>query len=207
MNESLPDQLEDRLRQRQPAARAAGRFAPELSYGRHSGPPLATARRAAVLLLLYRKSSGWHFPLMVRSPQLADHPGQICLPGGLAEPGETSAQAALRELSEELGIELPVRLIGRLSKNWVFSTNYWITPWLGVTSARPEWRPNSAEVAEVLEVPMADLIDSTCHDRFLVRRGNITFEAPCLRWQEHRVWGVTSMIVGELLGLLDELAI
>ena len=92
------------------ASRDGRRFAPELSYGRHFGPAPSTARPAAVIALLVRRAGRWHIPLTVRQAALGRHGGQISLPGGAVEPGESTAQAAERELAEELGVREPVEL-------------------------------------------------------------------------------------------------
>ena len=46
------------------------------------------------------------FLLTRRAPKLRAHSGQLALPGGRVDPGETIEQTALRELDEELGVSL-----------------------------------------------------------------------------------------------------
>src|SRR5436190_4149358 len=84
------------------------RMSPELSYGRHAGPAPHTARHAAVVLLLFRRDGKWHLPLTERPDTLTRHAGQISLPGGVVDTGESSTEAALRELNEELGFNSQV---------------------------------------------------------------------------------------------------
>ena len=57
---------------------------------------------AAVLLAFLKKEGEWHLLLEQRAEHLNRQPGEICLPGGMAEPGETARAAALREACEEL---------------------------------------------------------------------------------------------------------
>ena len=64
---------------------------------------------------------------------------------------------------------------------------------------RPEWKPNPAEVAEVIEVPFDTLIDPACRSTFDVERGGVRFTAPCFQFQRHNIWGATSMMLNELL--------
>src|SRR5690606_9786945 len=113
----LPEQLARRLQQGQlPGRKAQARFEPLLSYGRHFGPPRYDARPAAVIALLFPAEGDWHLPLVLRPARLAAHGGQIGLPGGVVEPGESAQQAALRELEEELGVPPgAVHTIGELS--------------------------------------------------------------------------------------------
>jgi hypothetical protein len=109
----LPERLARRLRSALPGAAVQARYQPGASYGRHFGPAPASARPAAVLVLLYTQAGAWHLPLTLRPMFLADHAGQISLPGGAAEPGERSELAALRELEEELGVDArSIELLG-----------------------------------------------------------------------------------------------
>ena len=174
----------------------------------HYDRPAAGARSAAVLLLLYRVQDRWHIPLTLRPESMAAHGGQVSLPGGAVEPGESTDQAALREYCEELGpCPAQIELLGRLSPLYVEVSNFLVTPWVAVTAERPPLIPNPIEVAEVLEVPLAHLLDPAnfgAHQR--TRRG-LPFTAPHFLWQRHRIWGATCMILGQLVTLLEEMGL
>jgi 8-oxo-dGTP pyrophosphatase MutT (NUDIX family) len=182
------------------------RFEPELSYGRHAGPPPATARPAAVMVLLFRRAGRWHVPLTVRPVTLAKHGGQISLPGGTVEPGESSCDAALRELSEELGIAGPVEPLGRLNDCYVFASDFVVTPWVAAGPSEPEWRLDADEVERVVEMPLDLLLDPQAVDTLTIERGPFVFRAPCYRVEDDCVWGTTCVILGELADALRELA-
>lgn len=93
-----------------------------------------------------------------RTPSLRSHAGQFALPGGKADPGETSEVAARRELAEELGVVLPPEaVLGRLD-DYPTRSGYVITPvvlWAG--EHRGPLRPQRSEVAEVFRIPFRDL--------------------------------------------------
>jgi 8-oxo-dGTP pyrophosphatase MutT (NUDIX family) len=201
--DDLPDLLAAALRHRLRVRSEAGRrFAPELSYGRHFGPAPATARPAAVLVLLCRRQSRWHIPLTQRPSTLLRHGGQISLPGGTIEPGESSADAAIRELAEELGADVQCEMIGQLPDSYVYASNFLVTPWLAATMHDITWNPHAGEVERVLELPLEVLLDPQCVDTMTITRGPIKFHAPCFRFANDCIWGATAIILAELVDLI-----
>ena len=93
----IEESLRDRLAQTLPGIEAQMRFAPEiLQTAWRTGVFPAESRQAAALLLLYPHERGAAVALTVRASGLARHPGQISLPGGATDPGETLAQARAR---------------------------------------------------------------------------------------------------------------
>jgi 8-oxo-dGTP pyrophosphatase MutT (NUDIX family) len=205
MNIELPQQLAARLAAPLPGRAAQRRFEPELCYGRHSGPPSGKARSAAVLALVYPHEGQWHLPLTVRRADMATHAGQISLPGGMIEAGETGPQAAFRELEEELGVPAGnVELLGPLTPLYVFVTEFFVVPWVAVANTRPDWRPNRDEVAELLEVPLALVCDPSHHRRHSRRQYGVDFTAPHIQSGRHRIWGATAMILSELINIVTE---
>src|SRR5207249_3420178 len=66
----------------------------------------ARIRNAAGLLLVFPVADRAHIVLTVRADMLERHSGQVSLPGGVIEPGETFEQTALREAHEEIALPL-----------------------------------------------------------------------------------------------------
>jgi 8-oxo-dGTP pyrophosphatase MutT (NUDIX family) len=205
MHEELPRWLAVRLAQPLPGPMVGLRFEPSPRPWRHYDVAPPEARPAAVLLLLYPDAGQWRLPLTLRPAHLAAHAGQVSLPGGAVEPGETTATAALREFHEELGDDgQPIDLLGTLSPLYVQASNYLVTPWVAVAASRPHFDPNAAEVAEVLEVPLAHLLDPSQFGSHPRQHEGQAYSAPHFLFQSHQIWGATCMILGEFVTVLEE---
>ena len=195
--------LKQRLLHPLPATAAVRALAPELAYGRHSGPPALDAREAAVLLLLYPDGESWTIPAMLRPQEMKLHAGQVALPGGMVETGESPYETALRELQEELGVAGDrVELLGALSPLYVFNSNFWLKPFLAIAGRRPEFALNPLEAAELVEIPLAALLDPASRGEHLIERRGLKFLAPHYQIGPHQVWGATSLILAELAALV-----
>lgn len=110
--------------------------------------PLDGRRSAAVALVVVDSEDGPGIVLTKRSARLRSHAGQWALPGGRVDEGETHEDAALRELHEELGLEVTSdAVLGRLD-DYPTRSGYVMTPvviWSGLPSS--DMRPHAAEVA------------------------------------------------------------
>ncbi len=201
----LPQRLDRRLRRPLPGQAAQRRFAPQLCYGRHFGPPPSDVRSAGVLVLFYREGDAWRLPLTLRPEHMKAHAGQVSFPGGRVEAGETSDQAALREFEEELGVSQGVEVLGHLSPLYVFASNFWITSWLAATEKPLTFRPHPDEVAALVTLPVASLLDSAAYGQMEIERRGLTFRTPCIDVPPYRIWGATCMILSELIAVLEEM--
>ena len=127
------------------------------AFERRALPP-DTRRAAAVAVVLLADDDGRAcFLLTRRAATLRDHKGQWALPGGRIDPGETPVQAALRELSEEVGLTLGEDTVIGLLDDYGTRSGFIITPvvvWAGEVG---ELVPNPTEVAHVYRVPLSDL--------------------------------------------------
>ena len=201
-------ELEARLRERLggtlPGVDAQIRFAPfPKSRGWRAGEFPVGARAAAALLCLYPVDGGIAIPLTVRASTLARHAGQISLPGGATDPGETPAQAALREASEEIGLDpASVRVLGDLTPIHVLVSGFTLHPVVGVTDVRPAFQPAPGEVDEIVEVRLEDLQDASRVRTGTRHREGIEVQYSYLDLGGHQVWGATAMVLGEFMQLL-----
>ncbi len=116
-------------------------------------------RSAAVVIAVTTDPGGTPAIILTRRPaRMGRHAGQYALPGGKVDPGETAAQAAFRELSEELGLDLPQEaLLGRLD-DYATRSGFRISPFVVWAGASPEITPQPDEVAAVHFIPFDDLV-------------------------------------------------
>ena len=196
--------LRVRLAETLPGVEAQMRFAPAPSRtGWKAGHFPEDARIAAALLLIYESAEGAAIPLTVRAGGLTRHPGQISLPGGAADPGETLAQTALREAHEEIGIDpSSVHILGELTPVHVLVSGFTLHPVVGVTHETPRFQAASGEVDEILEVTLDRLRDASHIRRGMRVREGIAVEYPYFDLLGHQVWGATAMVLGEFICLI-----
>jgi mutator protein MutT len=135
----------------------------------------ADGRRAAVAVVLTEAGFGagvqgmpehaqWSdesaLLLTRRASNLSSHAGQWAMPGGRIDDGETPEQAALRELSEEVGLVLHGDAVcGRLD-DYATRSGYVITPVVVWAGAARELSANAAEVASIHRIPTSELLRS-----------------------------------------------
>ncbi len=122
------------------------------------GYPGSDLRAAAVALALLADEHGEPcFVLTRRADGLRAHGGQWALPGGRLDSGESAAEAALRELEEEVGLRvLPESVLGALD-DYTTRSGYVITPIVVWADTAGPLKPNPHEVAAVFRVPLAEL--------------------------------------------------
>jgi 8-oxo-dGTP pyrophosphatase MutT (NUDIX family) len=174
------------------------RFSPSLSYGRHFGPPAPTAKQAAVMIMLEASETGWTIPLTERPQHLPDHPGQISLPGGRLEAGETHVEAACREFAEELGTTtFPGELVGELQSIYVYNSNYFVRPFVAICHGRIDYIPCQREVARVIHLPIKHLLDDSRLSQQEFHRGQASWHSSTIHWDDALIWGATAIILGE----------
>jgi 8-oxo-dGTP pyrophosphatase MutT (NUDIX family) len=121
--------------------------------------PVPALKRAAVAIVLVEAeaSGGTAFLLTRRAAGLRSHRSQWALPGGRCDPGETPVAAALRELHEELGLELGEGDVLGLLDDYPTRSGYLITPVVVWAAASAAISPNPEEVASVHRIALADI--------------------------------------------------
>jgi 8-oxo-dGTP pyrophosphatase MutT (NUDIX family) len=168
-----------------------------------------SARPAAVLALLFPDQDGAaRIVLTERLTYDGHHSGEVSLPGGTAEPDDRDVAAtALREADEEVALDpgaAGLRVVGTLDDVFIPVSDFRITPVVAVADRRPVLVPNPAEVARILEPPVAsflpdapiEVVDRVIRD-WPLRYGGYRIEGL-------HVWGATGRILGQLGALLGD---
>jgi 8-oxo-dGTP pyrophosphatase MutT (NUDIX family) len=203
--EALESFLAVRLGEPLPGSIAQRRFAPlPLIEGWSPEQEPETARRAAALLLVYPGAHGPTIALTLRHAGLPTHAGQISLPGGAIDPGESAKSAALREAHEEIGLaSADVRVLGPLSTLWIAVSNFVLTPVVGVSLVRPAFHLHPQEVDALIELPMIRLFDDAAIGWTHRVRDGARIDYPYFDVDGHVIWGATAMVLWEFACLFD----
>jgi 8-oxo-dGTP pyrophosphatase MutT (NUDIX family) len=157
----------------------------------------------AALLALFEECGDARVVLIRRAIALPTHPGEVALPGGRVEPGESMVDAALREASEEVGLAPEhVEVVGWLDRVVGATSGSVATPVVGVLGSRPRLVAAPGEVEAVFDVALSDLMAVYREERWDVPAPDQAmhfFELP-----EDTVWGMTARILHQLLADLTE---
>lgn len=158
---------------------------------------------AAVLILVYPRGGAPHVVFIRRPSHSFHHKDQIAFPGGQIEGAESTVEAALREAREEVGVRTDlVRVSGALTPLYIPPSGYCVSPIVGLANEIPEFVPFPEEVAEILEVPLALLLDPATirRETWTLDRGPV--QVPFYAFGRHKIWGATAMILAEFLAVL-----
>lgn len=159
------------------------------------------ARPAAVVFLLYELAGEWMVPFVRRRADLRDHPGQVALPGGGVQPGESAWEAARREVQEEIGVPAGTLVpLGAGDPIYAAVSNFSVVPFVAhLPGPAPEFKHDSSELEGVLAIPLERLLDDAA---WLQSTGPWRFRY--LAHEEGVVWGLTERIVAGLAPKLRE---
>ena len=167
----------------------------------------ATARLAAVLVLVYPDASGEARVLLTeRVARGGHHSGEVSFPGGRAEPEDADAAAtALREANEEVGLDAAaaeVRVVGTWPSLWIPVSDFAVTPVLAVAARQPSFVAQPTEVARIIEASVDAFLPGgplEHHERD-IRGWRVRYAAYPVDGLS--VWGMTARVLGSLGSVL-----
>jgi 8-oxo-dGTP pyrophosphatase MutT (NUDIX family) len=128
------------------------------------GAPSLTHAAVAIALVEAEPAGETAFVLTRRTADLRAHRNQWALPGGRCDAGETPAEAALREMHEEVGLDLGADAVLGLLDDYPTRSGYLITPVVVWAGEGARLHPNAAEVASVHRIPLADVVKADAFD-------------------------------------------
>lgn len=167
----------------------------------------APSRDAAALVLLYPDAAGEAtIVLMVRPGGDHVHAGQVALPGGKREAGDTFPDGtALREAAEEVGLDVAaagVRTLGTLDAIDVRVSGFTMVPVLAIAEREPHFVADPHEVAAVLTVPVRHFLPAAPVEIVEEERDGWRLRYGAFPVAGYRIWGATGRALGQLGAVL-----
>jgi 8-oxo-dGTP pyrophosphatase MutT (NUDIX family) len=163
-------------------------------------PAFPEARVSAVLVALFEGDRGVEVLLTRRSMELSSHRGEISFPGGRLDPGETPIETALREASEEVGLDPSApKVVGELGHLSTIVSQSYIVPVVAVLDERPDLAAQTMEVDRVLWTPLSEF---SMPGTYRFEHWGVAPAAHALHFFElddETVWGATAFMLVELL--------
>ncbi len=202
--QSLIEQLQQRLIEELPGKLAHQEAAPYRKVY-FDDVNLTTVKKSGVLILFYAKDSEPHITLIQRPEYDGTHSGQIAFPGGKVEDTDTDIiHTALREANEEVGVVMEhVNILGRLTDVYIPVSNFLVSPVLGTIDYTPNFIPEPAEVADIIEMNLSYLKETEeLIPQKLTLRTGLKIEVPTFQYQQKTIWGATALMLNELRWLL-----
>lgn len=135
-----------------------------------------------------------------RAAHLKTHRGQVAFPGGKRDLEDaTLLDTALRESWEEIGLQRgDVRVLGKLSQV-VSRYGIVVTPFVGLVPEGTAFEPNLEELDSVFKVPISFFLEDRRLRTDTLSFLNYTLYVPCYEWQGYHIWGMSAIVLVDLL--------
>lgn len=186
------------------------------------GKSIEKFRKSSVMILLTEEKGESYLVFEKRALSLRKHPGDVSLPGGGIEEGETPKDAAIRETFEELNIN-------KENFQFIGEMDYLITPFnsiiyafLGRITTNLIY-PNKNEVDHIFKVPLKfflenkpkkyeGIIKQHYKEDFpfnLINGGkdykfsSKTYYQYFYKYNEYIIWGFTAMIIKRFIDIIN----
>lgn len=162
---------------------------------------------SAVLVPIFMKAGQHHLLFMQRTEKVKDHKGQISFPGGAYEKEDNGLlNTALREAQEEIGLTpQDVEVLGELDDMLTVATSYIISPFVGVIPYPYPFELDHFETEELIEVPIAALMDKNCFSESKSVSNGQEIEVYFYRYGNKVIWGATARILKQFLEIVASL--
>ncbi len=164
-------------------------------------------KKSSVAVIFYQSNTTIEFVLIQRPEYEGMHGGQISFPGGKQDFSDIDEEyTARRETMEEIGIILKdTSLIGCISEVFIPTSKFIVRPYLYWLDEVPIFNPDPREVAEIVSVPLANLLlDQNVKQTSLRLGSGVTVkDVPYFDLNSKIVWGATAFILSEMKELMN----
>ncbi|MDU8886513.1 CoA pyrophosphatase [Yeosuana sp. MJ-SS3] len=169
---------------------------------------MLNSKKAGVLALFYPDENDvTKIILILRKTYSGVHSDQVGFPGGkLEEKDKSLKEAAIRETYEEIGVPMHrIEVIRELTEVYIPPSNFYVKPYLGITTIVPQFVKQEDEVEELIEVFLKDLlIEDNVVNKTVSTSYNKDLEVPAFNLNGYTVWGATAMMLSEIKDLLNQ---
>jgi 8-oxo-dGTP pyrophosphatase MutT (NUDIX family) len=181
----------------------------EVLTGRQTIRILEEKRKPSSVLIPQYYSEGQHYLIFTKRTTLVRyHKGEISFPGGgyLKEDGNM-LNTALREAREEIGLEPgDVDILGELDDGLTVGSQFIITPFVGAIPPDYEFKLNSYEIEEIIQIPIPVLLGKSC-----IREESMIYEGKPLKlyfysYKNHLITGATARILRQFLDIYSQVS-
>ncbi|WP_423126282.1 NUDIX hydrolase [Gaoshiqia sp. Z1-71] len=205
MNSFLPDHIARLLQSGLPGEQSHLKMVPPGRSLYTAAEDRKRVKLSSVLILLFPVAGEIYTCFVKRSAGLKYHPGQVSLPGGQVEEGESAEMAALRETQEEIGVSArDIRVLGRLSELFVQVSSYTVYPFVGWLDEQPEFVLNRDEAEKLILFPVQRFLERREIGYMELETSTGLLEVPYYPCDGEIIWGATAMILTEFLDLLGK---
>jgi 8-oxo-dGTP pyrophosphatase MutT (NUDIX family) len=167
-------------------------------------------KRSAVAMILQVREGELHILMIKRAEREGDPwSGHMAFPGGRMDKTDAHGYAvAVRETEEEVGLSLGPedQCIGRLTdlnaRPHRGTFGMAVSPFVFRLEREVQFTPNH-EVAEVVWVPLEFLLDTDNREKMVWKYKGVEIPMPCYMYEDRRIWGLSLMMLDELLDLIE----
>jgi len=162
---------------------------------------------SAVLVPLYKENGKYHLVFIRRSIRVPTHKGQIAFPGGARhKTDKTLLDTALRETHEEIGVKPEdVTVLGELDDQVTTTSNFILTPFIGVIPWPYEFMLCKAEVERLIFVPLDALMDKKSRKPEMETLNGQEYPSYAYYYHGKRIWGATARVINMFLEAISQI--
>lgn len=157
---------------------------------------------AAVIIPFFAVDNDAHILFTLRTEEVEHHKGQVSFPGGAREQQDSSLEeTALRETQEEIGLPANiVNIIGQLD-DFPTISDFLVTPFVALIPYPYPHRINTAEVAEILEVPLEIFLTDRYFEMKEKEYAGRKYPVYYYHYRHVVIWGITGFILNRFIEL------